>query len=178
MFQTDRHGNLTDDADRWLTGHDRCFGTGDDIPDYDGMEYDDYRSGPKCGGCCLDGDGYLIPGHPGCRHCNPPDHEAKPYGFGIERWDCEAVMQLVRELRSHARLGLCREIDSATACRWVGFSLRRERHSDRVWERLCVECETHSEAKERYEQWARRAVTVWYRDEPRQVVEATKAKAA
>jgi hypothetical protein len=180
MFQTDRNGNLTDDSDRWLSGHESTFDA-DPAPDWEGMEYDDWHRGPKCGGCRLDGDGYLIPGARGCRHCNPVDPECKPYKFGIELWECEAALSLRREVCGHARLGLCRDIDLPTACRWVGFSVRRAKHSDRVWDRLCDECQTHAEAKEKYEAWARRAVTVRYRDEPRPpgpVAKASRAKRA
>jgi hypothetical protein len=185
MFQTDRHGNLTDDADRWLSGHEQTFDS-DPAPDCD----DPRDCEPRCGGCWqANGDG--------CRDCSPPDHENKPSGFGIdacedpaleranaamwaevnkrpggkytsawvETWGmyagrslhhrCNPVTDSDREFRN-----LCWRV-------WSKRSARRERHSDRVWDRLCDECQTHGEAVRRYEAWARRAVTVRYRDEPK-----------
>jgi hypothetical protein len=158
----DRNGNPTDDADLMVGGCDTF--DSDPAPDFDGMEYDDYRGGPKCGGCGTDDNGRWI--GPGCRHCFPPDHECKPYGFGIERWDFEPRMRLVRELSATAWFtGLTWDQCRECATKWSGFSNRRLRHSNKVWDRLCDECETHTEAVEKYEQWAKRAVTVKYRDE-------------
>lgn len=161
MF-TDRDGNLTDDADRWLSGHERTFDCGD-VPDFDGMEYDDLHSDFKCAStgadgqrfpCCCDWEGKFV--GPGCKHCNPVDHEAKPYGWGLERFECNEAYRVLREVSSHASLGLCRSINLRTACAWVGFNFHVEGCSDRVWDRLCETCETHTEAVEKYTRWAKK----------------------
>lgn len=163
---------LTDDA--YAHGYAGCepFGPNED---YDPM-YEDPGDGTyRCGRgefrdipCCLDYDGKFV--GPGCRHCNPVDPECKPYGFGIERFEQTEALRIVRELKCHAATGLIYLTGNPAdwlrrALTWVGFSFRRERHSDRVWERLCDECETHTEAVEKYTAWAKRAVTVKYRDE-------------
>lgn len=137
----------------------------DGYSDYDPM-YEGPGDGPKCGGCCLDHDGRFI--GPGCRHCNPPDHEAKPYGFGIETFDNGPRLRLQQELRVTAWFtGLTWDQVNRCATDWSGFSRRRLRHSNIVWDRLCDECETHTEATEAYVRWAIQAVQVRYRDEPR-----------
>jgi hypothetical protein len=97
---TDRHGNPTDDSDRWLAGHETTFDY-DPAPDCD----DDYdRGGPNCArewngwrGCCCDHEGKFV--GPGCRACNPPDHEGKPYGWGIERSEDPALELANREMK-------------------------------------------------------------------------------
>jgi hypothetical protein len=98
MF-TDRHGNPTDDSDRECTGTMQEFGPGDD---YDPM-YDDAPGGSfKCGRgyygtpCCLDEDNKFV--GPGCRHCCPVDHECKPTGFGIEKFEDPAMDAANREM--------------------------------------------------------------------------------
>lgn len=144
-------------------------------------EYDSWHEGPRCGGPWRETPWGWEGGCPGCRHCDPVDSELKPYGFGIERFEDPALAEANR--RAHERLGLQygayslhwwqnggtwsafkpgRDAEWARASRQ---SLRRLRHSDIVWGRLCDECETHSEAARRYKQWALRAVTVRYRDE-------------
>ena len=173
----DASGNPTDDADRMIGGCD-TFAPGDD---YDPMYADAPGGGSyKCGRgpyrdtpCCCDDDGQFV--GPGCRHCNPPDHEGKPYGFGIERFDSPEWQEARRHFNRVRSLvfGL-----PATAhpvmdyghwlAAWAvkaGWSERRQRHSDIVWDRLCEECETHTEAVEKYEAWAKRAVAVKYRDQ-------------
>lgn len=148
----------------------------DGVGDRDPM-YDDAPSGgPKCGGCGLDDEGRWV--GPGCRHCCPVDHECKPYGFGIERWEHDGYLRLRRELAGSIIAPMSWEQAGRCALKWSGFSVRRERHSDIVWDRICDESETHDEAVERYTAWARRAVTVRYRDEPAKVVPVTARKAA
>jgi hypothetical protein len=169
----DRDGNPTDDADRCVSGLCDTFDS-DPAPDFDGMDYDDWHSAPKCArgiqgfACCLDGDGQLIPGHPGCRHCNPPDYEGQPHGFGIERFDGQYdearrwVRSLASALRLHtweARDGMFTELAIAD-----GFSPRRARCGVLVWERLVGTCETHTEAVEKYTKWAKRTMRRKYRD--------------
>lgn len=168
----DRNGNLTDDADRMVYGCETF--ESDPTPDFDGMEYDDAHSDFKCGRrgrfgdivpCCCDDEGKFV--GPGCRHCNPVDHECKPYQFGIETFDdCYAeARQWARQLWGALRVHTDAErralfIQFATA---DGYSARRDRHSDIVWDRLCDECETHTEAVAKYERWAKRAMKTRYR---------------
>lgn len=88
----DSHGHTTDDANRWLGGDANTFSS-DPMPDWDGMEYDAERSGPKCGGSRIladSPDGRSV-GCSGCRHCDPVDLELKPHGFGIERFEDPAL---------------------------------------------------------------------------------------
>jgi hypothetical protein len=117
---------------------------------------------PRCGGSRMEEWGRES-GCPGCRHCDPVSHEDKPYGWGIERGECDAAIRLLWELRSHALLGLVYDAaghdffgpsNFARALAWVGFDSRRERCSDRVWDKLCCECETHREAVAKYTAWA------------------------
>ena len=160
---------LTDDADRMPFGcdsFDTCpVGDRDIMSD----EHDFACGSPKCANrdgipCCCDYEGRFV--GPGCRHCNPVDFEAKPYGWQIERFESRLVDRLRRELFATAVVtGLTFDQIRTAAVAWSGFSRRREKHSDIVWERLCCECQTHTEAVEKYTAWARRAVTVRYRDE-------------
>lgn len=166
MF-TDRSGNPTDDADAMLNPCD-TFAPGDSAYK---CGHGEFREIP----CCCDWEGRLIPGHPGCRHCNPPDYELKPTGFGIERFDSPewaAARRHFGVMRSlvfglpadaHPVVDYGHWLD-AWACK-AGWSARRLKHSERVWDRLCGECVSHSEAKAKYEAWAKRAVAVKYRDQ-------------
>lgn len=170
----------TDNADRMPYGCD----TFDSCPvgDRDIMndEWDGDR--PKCGGygTCE-----------GCRRCCPPDHESKPYGWGIERFEdpvlaranAEAIAERDRltpkytsawvetwGMRAgywphHSLPTFDREFRDLLWKHYSRQSLRRLRHSDIVWNRLCDECGTHPEAVKRYSRWAAHAVTVRYRDE-------------
>lgn len=192
-MQTDRHGNLTDDADRWLTGHESTLDY-DPVPDHDGLEYDDLHRGPKCGGRVFTEDGEYV-GCPGCKHCDPVDPENKPYGFGIEKFEDAALARANEVCRAavasrvtncytsawvetwgmfagrglHHKVGATTDADRALrdVCWrfWTKWSARRWTHSERVWGRLCDECQTHTEAVARYSAWARRAITRKYRDE-------------
>lgn len=170
--------NATDDA--YAHGYAGCepFGPNEG---YDPMYADAPGDGSfKCGRgefrdipCCLDYDGKFV--GPGCRDCNPPNHEDKPYGFGIETFDspewkdAREHFQRVRSLifgipsDAHPILDYGHWLNA-----WAvnaGWSARRLKHSDIVWDRLCVACETHTEAVAKYEAWARRAVTIKYRDQ-------------
>jgi hypothetical protein len=147
---------------------------------------------PRCGGPQRDEYGQNT-GCPGCRHCDPPDHECKPYGFGIERSEDPALQranEAVWAIVNQRPEGKCtsawvstwgmskgrfnggpRWADADFAYRdflrrfWSRQSERRLRHSDIVWDRLCDECQTHGEAVEKYKAWATRSLTVKYRDE-------------
>jgi hypothetical protein len=122
----------------------------------------------------------------GCRGCDPVDHEAKPYGFGIESFEDPALHAANDATREAWIGGPYRSLKGANYCTvgatWCGprfnrdlrdaiwrrlsrHSARRERHSKIVWDRICDAAETHREAVERYKAWAKRAVTVKYRDE-------------
>lgn len=181
----DRDGNLTDDADRMVGG---C-GTFDDCPVGDRDPMCDDAPGswrPRCGGPCYE-DGQNV-GCQGCRHCSPPDHEDKPSGFGIERWEDPAWEEAGRIVGERTNMvfgaySLRRTyLDHFGRLAWVGaiywreervrvwamltnWSARRHRHSRIVWDRLCDECETHAEARSQYGKWAALAMTRKYRDQ-------------
>lgn len=161
----DRDGNPTDDADRVTSGAMEEFAPGDD---YDPM-YAGYERGPKCANrdgvpCCCDPHTGKFVG-PGCRHCNPPDHEGKPYGFGIETFDSPEWAEARRHFFGVWRFATgqfdAHQMDWRHLLkRWAtdaGWSERRLKCSDRVWDRLCDTCDTHTEAVEKYERWARKA---------------------
>ena len=160
------HAELTDDI-----GLSPEFADG--YSDYDPMYADAPGDAPKCGRgpysdipCCCDDEGKYV--GPGCRYCNPPDHENKPYGFGIETFEHNPSLRLANELclNGPVAFGWMSRPSALTFARlWTGFSYRRLRHSDRVWDQLCDDCETHEEAKAKYETWAKRSATVRYRDE-------------
>ncbi len=166
MF-TDRHGNPTDDADRDYTGTMAEFAPGDD---YDPMYSSDER-GPRCATgegfpCCCDQNTGAFIG-PGCRECNPPDHECKPYGFGIETFDSPEWAEARRHFAAMRTLVFGLPADAHPIMdygHWLrawaidaGWSETRSECSERLWDRLCDTCETHTEAKAKYEAWARRA---------------------
>lgn len=162
--------------------------------DYDPM-YDGHGSdAPKCGGRLRETSwGGLEGGCPGCKHCDPVDYECKPYGFGIESFEDPALaeanaamwaeidkrgagkytsawledwgMYAGRSLKSIRPTKADRELRDFCWRFWSKHSKRRERHSNIVWERICNECETHTEAVTKYKAWAKRAVTIRYRDE-------------
>lgn len=131
---------LTDDADRMPYGCDE-FGPNDD---YDPMYSDD---GIGAG----------------------PDHEAKPYGWGIESFEDPALQEANEYVHSRVRLAYSMyrtpsdwyETQDARMAdrnaRWKANSRHDkslERRSDRLWSYLCGECETHAEAVEKYSVWA------------------------
>lgn len=139
------HTSASDDADR--AGYCGCdpFLPGDG---YDPM-YDSFEREPKCGGpdrC------------PGCRRCYAPDRELKPHGFGFDRYEHSPAYRLGRELAANAAVTLGCVVGGPVwygrYLAWTGFNARLERVSDRVWDKLCDECETHPEAVRRYEAWA------------------------
>lgn len=150
---------LTDDADRMNGPRD----TFDSCPvgDRDIMndEWEMACGRPKCGGPYYE-YGYNS-GCLGCRHCNPPDHEAKPYGWGVETWEQDAILGRARQMF------IC-WVGSVTAdspdwihvrdlaFRWSNFDRGLLRRSNRVWSALCEYSETHPEAVERYAAWCGR----------------------
>lgn len=98
MF-TDRYGVPTDDSARDYTGTMDEFGS--DECDAD----DGWRGGPKCAresndwrGCGCDHTGRYV--GPGCRECNPPDWDGKPYGWGLERFEDPALERANREAKA------------------------------------------------------------------------------
>lgn len=169
MF-TDCHGSLTDDADRDVTGTMDTFDS-DPTPDFDGMEYADLHSDYKCARrgefgdmipCCCDEGGKFV--GPGCRHCCPVDHECKPYGFGLETFDAPAWAEARAHFRSVWRF-VTGQFD-AHPMDWMhlirkwaiadGWNERLWKCSERKWDRLCDECETHAEAVAKYTAWAKK----------------------
>jgi hypothetical protein len=149
----------TDDADRMPYGCD----TFDTCPvgDRDIMsdEWEAACGRPRCGGRMYDEYGRRD-GCPGCRHCEPPDHECKPYGWGIERFEREDILSRARQLIhwwgavSVEPLGWQRARE--LAFRWSGYDAALERQSKRAWDALCDCCETHGEAAARYAAWCER----------------------
>lgn len=194
MF-TDRYGVPTDDSARDFTGTMEEFGPGDD---YDPMDENAPGGTPRCGHgpfrdipCCCDHDGKFV--GPGCRECNPPDHECKPYGFGIERFEDPAMDRANRETKNRRPAALYTTAGAYARTYWTGkcdgrgrpvtgvvieepacandtewrdmlwraystWDGKLARRSERIWTRLCEECETHTDAKAKYERWAKRAV--------------------
>ncbi len=166
-FHDPSAGERTDDADD--LGLSPEFLADEDIA----REEDEYERAcgrPRCGGPVSQGT-ELVGGCPGCRYCDPPDHECKPYGWGIESFEDPALAEANRRVTNgwfggpYRRLPCPRETRDAIWCRLSTRHRRRERHSDIVWDRLCDEAETHREAVARYTAWAARAVTRRYRDE-------------
>ena len=115
----------------------------------------------------------------GCSGCDPIMHDCKPYGWGIEEFEDQALSQANEEMNRRWFGGPYRAFswsEMITYGAWhqernrlwksrSKWSVRRARHSDIVWERICCEVRTHREAVERYARWADRAITVRYRDE-------------
>lgn len=165
----DRYGRLTDDSDRWVSGHEHTFES-DPAPDWDGMEYDDERRGPKCGGPLIlaDSPDRRNVGCPGCRHCDHPDHEAIHTRF--ERYDRPDFYRLRNELNMLAAMGYALPPDMNRDRRYnpglayfdrvIGHNPRLHAAAVRKIERLCFdECETHREVLAAYETWRRRVLT-------------------
>lgn len=194
----DRNGDPTDDANRDTSGTMRSFGAGDD---YDPM-YEGPGDAPKCARewndwrvCCCDDAGKFV--GPGCRECNPPDHENKPYGWGIERFEDPALEAANQEMRTRRPQALYTSAGAYARTYWgrhrdgrmmmddnarpvmrvtidePAFALDTEMRdviwrawskwdrklwgrSERLWDRLCDTCETHTEAKAKYEKWAQK----------------------
>lgn len=148
MF-SDRRGNPTDDSNEWLFGHETTFDY-DPAPDFEGMEYDDFRRGPKCGGPGFQDRDTYVPGCPGCGCCDPVSGEDKPYGWGLEPSECDDVLRIARELRGN--IFLPEKFNHggpdafALAVKWSGFNVRLSACSDRKWERICDRAE--------YTRWA------------------------
>lgn len=154
----------TDDADRANYTGCEPFGPGDD---YDPM-YEGPGGAPKCAresndwrGCSCDHEGRRIPGHHGCRHCNPPDHENKPCGWGVETFDSPAWADARRHFlavwRSVTGRFDAHPMDWTRLIRkWAeagGWDEALWKASERLWDRLCADCQTHAEAKAKYVKW-------------------------
>lgn len=133
---------------------------------------------PKCGGRCEYGS---YGGCEGCRHCDPVQYDSKPYGFGIESFEDPALQRANEEVkREQERTGFGLYTSAFTSDSWLSrgalvslpfnhvwrerrdFLRRcytthdeaRERQSNHVWDVLCDECDTHTEAVQRYTDWA------------------------
>lgn len=147
-------------------------------------EWDAWHGAPKCGGPVYEGR-EQVGGCPGCRHCDPPDHECKPYGWGIERFEDPALARANEAMWAEIdRRGGCkytsavcgietwglfagrwsgpRPTDADVAFRdlcwrvWTSHNPSLERAARRKWDRLCDCCQTHRQAVERYSRWAER----------------------
>lgn len=115
-------------------------------------EYEDYaRYGPP--GCRP-----KLRDFAGCKGCDPVDHESKPYGWGIERFEREETLRRARQLQHWWPLTceLTWQRARELAFAWDGYDARLQRTSDRVWYALCECCSSHSEAVRRYGEWAAR----------------------
>lgn len=138
---------------------------------------DDARDGYYGGGRCTCGreaayrefdarDGFDYHDFPGCSGCDPVMHDCRPYKFGIELFEDEGRCAAIRGCRGCLIPGLLRERDMwAIVAKSTTVSLRRERAADLVWDRIVATAETHHEAVARYTRWAKRTVTLRYRDE-------------
>lgn len=170
---------LTDDADSASYTGCEPFGPSDD---YDPM-YEGYGDAPKCGGSRVN-EWNEREGCQGCRHCDPPDHENKPYGWGIERCEdpaLEAANKATHAKYSYDTRGMYtsawtvlepwhgsnvrvlwygnfteerREFRDFLWRVWSKWDAKLSKCSDRIWDRLCDTCETHAEAKAKYTAWA------------------------
>ena len=141
---TDRHGNPTDDLDAAVNPPCDSFDF-DPVPDYEGMEYDDWHRAPKCGGAEFE-NGDQVGGCPGCRHCFPPDPEAIHTGFEV--YDRPDFYRVGSELRMLAAMGYALDPRDFAAGREyhrraVGFNARLLRAAERKLDRICDESETH-----------------------------------
>lgn len=134
--------------------------------------------GPDCGGRgfeFMDGQWEKVTGCSGCRHCDPVDHEAKPYGWDIERFEDAALTEaniatsgawiggpyrslagVSYTLNGHTWCGshFNRELRDAIWDRLSTWSESMWQKSERVWDRICDRSQTHGEAVERYTTWA------------------------
>lgn len=104
---------------------------------------------------------HLWDSFPGCRGCDPVDAECKPYGWGIEKFEQEAMLNRARQLKHWWSPAVSVEpIDweyaKTLAFRWSGFDYALLRMSERVWDGLCDCCETHREALAKYAAWCKR----------------------
>jgi hypothetical protein len=171
---------FTDDADRCeLATFDECpVGDRDIMND----EWEMACGMPKCGGRS-EFSGYG--GCNGCRHCDPPQCDSKPYGWGIESFEDPALQRANEEVkRERERTGFGMYTSAFVSDSWLSrgalvsqpwgwwidrrdflwrsysrHDKRREAKSNRVWDRLCDECATHAEAVEKYTAWAERAAS-------------------
>ena len=103
---------------------------------------------------------------PGCRGCDPVDHECKPYGWGIEHFEDPALQVANEDVNARWFGGPYQQLDYWPAKKplrdaiWARLSrhnAKREAQSERLWERLCDECQTHGEAVKKYTAWAEKA---------------------
>ncbi len=116
---TDRDGVLTDDSDRWLSGHETTFEY-DPVPDFDDGPSSEFRCGrgPLGIPCCRDDDGAVV--SDGCRHCNPPDYEGKPYGWGLERFEDPALERANCEVKAMRPVALYTTAGAYAREEWTG----------------------------------------------------------
>lgn len=148
-----------DDADRYgFAGDALATFDYDPAPDFDGMDYDDERSLPRCGGPVFEGR-VQVGGCDGCRHCFPPDAESIHTGF--ETYDRPDFYRLRNELAMLAAMGYAlppTPWDSAAGrayfLRAIGFSARMLRAAKHKLSMICDRCETHPEAVAEYAAWA------------------------
>ena len=151
---------LTDDADR--ADHTGCD------PFLPGEDYDPMYTGPDDRGDPL-----------------APDRECKPYGWGIEKFEDDALTRAneamwaeigKRNINTYTSAGSYLEtwgifagrpkaVNASPADRefrdfcwrvWTTWDARLWRRSERVWDRLCDTCKTHERAVQLYERWASR----------------------
>ncbi len=123
--------------------------------------------------------------YPGCRGCDPVDHESKPYGWGIESFEdpalqlanaatwaeidkrggykytsasCSVGTDSMGRLRWYGPRAGRLDMAFRDACwsAWTKHNLTLERVSERVWDALCECCKSHKEAVRRYASWCKR----------------------
>lgn len=113
-----------------------------------------------------------------------PDYESKPYGFGIERFEDPALQRANEAMWAMIDVRGDGKYTSAISCIetwgmfkgkyrgvrftdqdmefrnmcwdvWSQWDRRLWEHSQRIWEHLCDRCETHGEAIDAYNKWAK-----------------------
>ncbi len=141
---------------------------GDIYGDMDPYDADDFYGRRPCKCPRYDPQERREPG-PGCGKCNPPMFDCRPSIEGIDKFKDPAFFaarEWARDLwiggpyRQYAAYDVRKQLRDERYAATTTLNPRIERAACRKWDRLCDECETHNEAVEAYEAWAKRAITV------------------
>lgn len=141
----------------------------------DESDYDCLHGSPKCGGPLRETPWGWEGGCPGCRRCDPVDHECKPYGFGFERFEDPALTEANRAINNrqdavcgayslhwHGKGGCWKMFRPERDRLWEALTTQNRKltvASDRKWFVICDRAETHGEAVRLYREWAEQTVT-------------------
>lgn len=144
---------------------------GDVLGDMDPYDADDYYGRRPCK-CPRpewnEHDGWSAPGR-GCRKCNPPMFDCKPGIEGIDKYKDPAFyaagqwafnLWIGGPYRQYEARSVRMAMREKKWAETTTLNPKIERASERKWNVLCDECETHEEAIEAYEAWAARALIV------------------